>query len=166
MTEQTSRLALPLLQAGQAQKELFHNEALALLDLAVQATVIGINVQIPPTEPRVGQCWIVGNSPQGDWAGHANHIAGWTTGGWRFVPPIEGMYAWCTTDTLWVQHIGDTWVAGQLAAREVRIGGQKIIGPRQSGIDQPSGGATVDTEARTAISEVLTALRNHGLIAA
>ncbi|MGL4312420.1 MAG: DUF2793 domain-containing protein, partial [Sphingomonas sp.] len=35
MAETTSRLALPLLAAGQAQKEMFHNEALALIDLAL-----------------------------------------------------------------------------------------------------------------------------------
>lgn len=37
MNDQTTvRLSLPLLQVGQAQKELSHNEALTLLDFAVQ----------------------------------------------------------------------------------------------------------------------------------
>lgn len=35
--ETTARLGLPLLAPGQAQKELFHNEALALVDAATQA---------------------------------------------------------------------------------------------------------------------------------
>ena len=35
MSDTTARLRLPTLRAGQAQKELTHNEALTLLDLAV-----------------------------------------------------------------------------------------------------------------------------------
>ena len=37
--ETTARLTLPFLQSGQAQKELTHNEALTLLDIAVQPVV-------------------------------------------------------------------------------------------------------------------------------
>ena len=39
MSESTARLALPLIAPGQAQKEVSHNEALAALDLLVQAQV-------------------------------------------------------------------------------------------------------------------------------
>lgn len=34
MTDTSARFALPLILPGQAQKEIFHNEALALLDAA------------------------------------------------------------------------------------------------------------------------------------
>ena len=50
MTE-TSRWALPLLDAGQAQKEMTHNEALARLDLLAQAGVQAVGVDAPPPGP-------------------------------------------------------------------------------------------------------------------
>ena len=51
---QTDRFALPLLQPGQAQKEMFHNEALAALDLLIQPAVEAVGVNTPPTAPRIG----------------------------------------------------------------------------------------------------------------
>jgi hypothetical protein len=82
---------LPLLHAGQAQKEIDHNEALALLDLAVQPTVAAIGIDVPPADPAEGTCWIIGSSPVAAWSGKAHALAGWTTAGWRFVTPFDGM---------------------------------------------------------------------------
>jgi len=39
-----------------------------------------------------------------------------------------------------------------------------MIGERQDAITAPTGGATTDAEARTAINAVITALEAHGLI--
>lgn len=47
----------------------------------------------------------------------------------------------------------------------VKIDGQQILTVQQAAIADPTGGATVDTEARTAVVEILDALRTHGLIA-
>ncbi|MGJ3629200.1 DUF2793 domain-containing protein [Sphingomonas sp. MMS24-JH45] len=85
----SARLALPFIESGQAQKET-HNEALALLDIAVQPDVEGVDVDTPPASPVAGQCWIVGTTPVGPWVGQAGRIAGWTEGGWRFVSAREG----------------------------------------------------------------------------
>ena len=166
MTEMTSRLALPLLQSGQAQKEIFHNEALALLDLAVQATVRAVGIDAPPGDPVPGACWIVGTNPSGDWIGHAGEIAGWTGGGWRFIVPYEGMTAWCTTDAVWVQHIGDTWVSGRISGGSIWIGGEQVVGARKPAIALPTEGATVDGEGRAAIGAIIAVLQAHGLIGA
>ena len=81
MVETSARLALPLLVPGQAQKEMFHNEALATIDLALQASVAAVGTEAPPAAPSPGQCWIVGPRPTGDWAGQAGALAGWTAGG-------------------------------------------------------------------------------------
>ena len=90
----SDRLKLPMLAAAQAQKEVTHNEALALADIAVQAVVQSVGPVAVPASPVVGQCWIVGAEPTGAWTGRAGAIAAWTSGGWRFVLPFEGMQAW------------------------------------------------------------------------
>ncbi|MEG8028176.1 DUF2793 domain-containing protein [Sphingomonas aerolata] len=70
MTDETSaRTGLPLLQPGQAQKEMGHNEALALIDLLLQPTVVTVGLNVPPAAPAPGACWIVGAAPTGDWGG-------------------------------------------------------------------------------------------------
>jgi hypothetical protein len=47
----------------------------------------------------------------------------------------------------------------------LQINGTQVVGPRGSAIANPSGGATVDAEARIVLSNILSALRTHGLIA-
>lgn len=165
MTEASIRLALPLLQSGQAQKEVYHNEALARLDLIVAAAAQSIGDHDPPTAPDPGQCWIVGSSPTGAWAGQAGALAGWTAAGWRFVTAPEGALVWSIADGVWARRSAGGWSVGDLPASSLRIGGVQVVSSRQAAIANPSGGTTVDTEARTAITAVCTALRMHGLIA-
>ena len=164
--DQSARLALPLLAAGQAQKEMTVNEALARLDIAVQASVVAGGVDTPPVAPAVGQSWIVGEAPEGDWSGHDGAIAGWTPGGWRFLDPIDGMAAWAQDAGIVWRRVAGAWLAGELTGQRVSIGGVQVVGAQQAAIDAPAGGDTIDAEARAAIASILGALRSHGLIAA
>lgn len=161
--ETTARLALPLLHAGQAQKELDHNEALVLLDIAVQPVVEAIGLNAPPDDPADGSCWVVGSDPTGAWAGHADALAGWTAGGWRFVAPRDGMSAWRATDGLTARYEGG-WTIGESRVVRLVIGSDQVIGERQAAIANPIGGSSIDIEARDAITAVLAAMRTHGLI--
>lgn len=160
----TPRLALPLLSAGQAQKEMFHNEALLRLDLALHGIVAGVGIEIPPSAPVPGGCWILGAEPVGDWSGHAHEVAGWTGSGWRFLAPFEGM-RFQRSDG-----VGDTvftdgaWRQGA-AHGPLIINNVQIVGGQLAPITEPSGGSVVDVEARFTILAVLVALREHGLIA-
>lgn len=162
---QTDRFALPLLQPGQAQKEMFHNEAIAALDLLVQPAAEAIGLDTPPTAPESGQSWIVGSSPTGVWAGKAKHLAGSTGGGWRFVAPVEEMAVWVTADAVTARFTSGNWVSGEATCAHLVIGGNRVVGPRQAGIAAPTGGAVIDAESRAALSGILAALRTHGLIA-
>ena len=45
------------------------------------------------------------------------------------------------------------------------ISGLKILGARLPAIADAAGGATVDTQARLAVAQILAGLRTHGLIA-
>lgn len=160
----TPRLALPLLQPGQAQKETTHNEALALLDLAVQASVLAVGTDVPPANPVAGDAWIVGTAPTGGWVGQARSIAGWTSGGWRFVAARDGMAVWSVADGQVARFGGGAWTLGVLAGSRVSIGGVDVVGPRRTAILDPAGGTVVDAQARTAIFAILSCLRGHGLI--
>jgi len=163
--ERSPRLALPLLQPGQAQKEQDHNEALARLDLAVQPAVQAVGVDAPPAAPEEGQCWIVGAAPTGDWAGKSAMLAGWTAGGWRYVAPVEEMVAWSLADRRAVRFDAGRWRAGEVRATRLLVDGEQVVGARRGAIPDPAGGTTVDGEARGALLQVLAALRGHGLIA-
>ncbi len=166
MSDDTSvRLGLPLLQTGQAQKELSHNEALVLLDLAVQPAVEAVGTDTPPATPAEGQCWIVGPAPTGAWTGQAKALAGWTGGGWRYVAAREGMTAWSRADGAFARFEGSAWSVGSVRGTQLVLGGNVVVGARRPAIAAPGGGSVIDAEARSALGLVLAALRSHGLIA-
>jgi hypothetical protein len=162
----TERLALPLLAAGQAQKELTHNEALSLLDLVVAMTAESADVTTPPAVPDLGQCWIVADGGTGAWTDRDRWLAGWTANGWRFLAPFEGMRCWVKDRGNGLCHDGEDWIDDAVREDGYYVSGQRVVGARGEGITSPSGGATQDAEARAAINAVLAALREHGLIEA
>jgi hypothetical protein len=161
---QTDRLGLPLLATAQAQKEMTLNEALALLDSAVQAVVLAIAPSTVPASPSPGQSWIVGAGASGAWTGHDGALASWTSGGWRFVAPFEGMAVWSLADDVPARHAAGVWEIGTLKAARLFVNGDQVVGVRQPAIADPAGGSTVDVEARDAISQLIDALKTHGLI--
>lgn len=165
MTTNSDRFALPLLQAGQAQKELTHNEALALIDMLLHAQVESITAATPPGGAVVGQCWVVAPAAAGAWAGHDGQLACLTSGGWRFVAPRNGTHVLCAADGQSYTHNGTVWQADAMRPDGVYIGGSRVVTARQAAIADPTGGSTVDAQARTAIGEILLILRAHGLIA-
>ncbi|MCA1198734.1 DUF2793 domain-containing protein [Sphingomonas sp. R647] len=161
----TTRFALPLLHAGQAQKEMFHNEAVVGIDALLHPDVQGVGVNAPPASPEPGEAWIVGDAPSGDWAGHDDEIACWTDGGWRFSVPRAGMEVWAESLAQPVRYrAGEGWQIGVIAASRIDIGGVQVIGARGEAVATPAGGAIVDEQARDAIVAILDALRAHGLI--
>ena len=162
--DQTARFALPFLAPGQVQKEWFHNESLQRIDMLLCAAVEAPPQNDPPVSPVAGQCFLIGDSPTGNWIGQAGAIAGFADGGWRFVTPIEGaqLLVRATGETMLRRN--GTWEAGILRAREVQVGGQTVLRERQLPIAAPGGGSVIDTESRSAISAILSALQAHGLI--
>jgi Protein of unknown function (DUF2793) len=166
MSLTSDRFQLPLLAVGQAQKEVTHNEALALIDALITPVVQAVAPASVPTSPIAGQGWIVGASPTGAWEGQAGKLAFWTSGGWRFVSPQEGMTVWSIADSLSVRCTAAAWEIGAAMVSSVRIGGNQVIGARLAAIPSPVGGTTTDAEARAAIDAILARMRDHGLIAA
>jgi hypothetical protein len=112
----------------------------------------------------LGACYIIGSSPTGAWAGKAQFLAGYTSGGWRLVPPLEGMSTYVKGAGIWANYRNGAWELGTLRAATLVLGGVQVVGPRLPAIGAPVGGTNADPEARSAINQILAALRQHGLI--
>jgi hypothetical protein len=130
--------------SGQSQKELFVNEAHARIDTLLHAAVEGTG-NLPPVSPEDGECWLVGEAPADAWADHAGSIAAYQAGGWVFATPRDGLR-----------------VLDKTSGQDIRfVGGWQ----RPDKPVEPSGGTTVDAEARTAIAGLLEALIAAGILA-
>lgn len=141
----TPRFALPLLAVSQAQKEITHNEALTLLDALIHPAVEAGPLVEPPLVPAEGQCWIVGAAAAGAWAGQGQAIAIWTAGGWRFATPRSGTAVTRISDGARLLFDGENWLEPATVAA-------------------PSGGSTIDSEARTAITALILHFETQGLM--
>jgi len=135
-----------------------------VLDVLVVPTVEGPPLATPPSAPALGNCYIVGSSPSGAWAGHAQQLAAYTSGGWRFVAPRHGMSVYVVSSGSTAVYHGGSWEVGTLNGSQLVVDDQKVVGSREAAIVAPTGGTTIDAEARTAIGQILDALRQHGLI--
>ena len=138
------RFALPLLFAGQSQKEVTVNEALVAADVLLHLAVEAV-ATTPPESPANGQCWLVGPTATGLFAGLTDRIAAWTEGGWRFIAPQEGMRAYDIAASAQRLYAGGTWRLANAPAA-------------------PSGGSVVDSQARAAISAIISSLRSAGVL--
>lgn len=105
---QSPHLALPFLEAGQAQKHVTLNDALRILDAITQLAVVSI-ASVPPGSPENGVRHIVAGSPSGAFASHANEIAAYQDGAWIFFTPREGWRAWNADSEALLIWNGSAW---------------------------------------------------------
>ncbi len=139
----TPRQALPMLVAGQAQKEFFVNEAFARIDALLHPVVEGV-ASTPPASPAPGESWVIADPASDEWAGHAHALASWDGAQWTFCAPTEGMQVFDRT----------------LGARRAFLGSwQSPTRPAQ-----PTGGTVIDTEARAAVTAIIGMLAKLGVI--
>lgn len=108
MANTTNRVKLPYILQSQSQKEVTHNVSLDLIDALLQAAMVSVGVNTPPGSPAAGDCYIVGTSPTGAWAGQAKALAFYTTG-WNFVTPWEGLTVWASDVNLLYTYDGSAW---------------------------------------------------------
>jgi hypothetical protein len=107
-TETTDILSLPYIMPSQAQKHVTHNEAIAALDVLVQAAVAGEAAAAPDT-PAPGDRLIVARDATGAFAGKDDAIAVWRDGGWTFMAPRAGWTAYDRTRRRAVAFTGEGW---------------------------------------------------------
>lgn len=94
----TPNLGLPYIDGGQAQKHVTHNEALRILDAAIQISVQDTTRTVPPGSPAEGDRHLVATGASGAWAGRTHAIATWQDGAWMFMPPKDGWCVWSIAD--------------------------------------------------------------------
>ncbi len=151
----TLRHQLPLLIAGQAQKEVTHNEAVAAIDRLLHPAVKSRALNEPPAEPAVGESWIVGGQPVGPWAGMGDSIATFEGFGWAFVAPKQGLAAWVEDEqalAIWQGRWSNGWPAQRFEIASAPM------------VAVPVAGTTVDTELRQSFAALLSGLRQLGLL--
>jgi hypothetical protein len=118
------------------------NAAHVITDVLLHPAIEG-EASVPP-EPAVdGACWLVGPDAASASAGHAGELACFEAGAWIFTAPKDGMRVF---DRSTGQHV---LFAG---------GWRRIDAP-----SEPTGGATIDGEARAAIALMIAALRDAGI---
>ncbi len=161
MTDTSARFHLPHILPGQAQKELFHNEAISLIDALLHPAVETAAIAVP-TSPEPGQCWIIAPNAEGVWSGRSGELACWTAGGWRFAAPTIGLRVWNKAEARDVQWDGTSWQA-IVRTGAIAIGGAQVLGPRRPAIPSPSGGTVIDVQARAAVAAIIATFMSHGL---
>lgn len=108
----TPRLALPVIEAAQAQKHVTHNEALVLLDALTQLAVESRTLTAPPGSPADGACYIPAAGATGAWSGWDGQIALYSGGGWLKIVPVSGLKAWVKGERLTVTFEDGIWRDG------------------------------------------------------
>lgn len=117
---QTTHLALPFLDAAQAQKHVTHNEALALIDALTQLSISARNVTAPPATPAEGDRLLIGAGATGAFAGKSDQIATFLAGGWSFLAPQAGWRAYVEAEQLLLLHDGAAWIDCGLSLRQLQ----------------------------------------------
>jgi hypothetical protein len=141
------------------------NESLQTLDSLVAGAVEEPPRDDPPPSPVIGECYISGAAPTGAWAGSPLCLAAYTSVGWRLTAPQEGMTFYVRSDSTTAAYRAGAWEVGKVRGWGLVIGGQQVVGGQAAPIPSASGGTTVDSEARAVLDQILTAMRQHGLIA-
>jgi hypothetical protein len=119
------------------------NEALSLTDALLHCAIEG-EADDPPASPADGTAWLVGSAPTGAWVGQAGMLACRQLGNWLFVAPRDGFRA-----------------LNRATGQEIRFAGGWLA---PAAPPAPSGGTTVDAEARASLAYLIARLVEAGTL--
>ncbi|KQM20256.1 DUF2793 domain-containing protein [Novosphingobium sp. Leaf2] len=139
----TPRFGLPLLHAGQAQKEAFVNEVFLTTDALLHCAIRG-ETSAPPSDSQDGDAWLVAAAATGEWAAHSQRLAVRQNNAWRFFDPVEGMRVFDVSRGCEIR-FRQSWIKATLPV-------------------EPLGGSIVDGEARAAINDLVSVLQALGIV--
>src|SRR5262249_39927253 len=114
----TTRLQLPYLAAGQAQKHVTVNESLRRLDALVQLSAVSATTTAQPGSPSDGQIYLLPSGKTGaDWGAMADGaLAYFRDGVWEELTPKTGWRCYAEDADALYAHGASTWQ--RIAARE------------------------------------------------
>jgi hypothetical protein len=146
MSQQTTRLQMPFLQSGQAQKHVTVNESLLRLDALVQLAAKSATTTAQPASPSDGDIYILPSGKTGaDWGAMANGaLAYYRDGAWESLSPREGYVAHVADADQIVIYSGTAWQP-LLAA----LGGWRVLA--QSSVAVTLTGSTAETALATIV---------------
>lgn len=109
--ETTPRLGLPYLLAGQAQKHITLNEALARLDACLAASALSRTLAAQPEAPGEGDLYILPDGAEGPaWSGRPAGAAMVFDGGvWRPLPTPDGLIVRIVDEDRLIVRAGEAW---------------------------------------------------------
>ena len=102
----------------------------ALNNLQVQSGVSSFNLdpvlstQNTPQTPNVGDRYLIGTNPTGDWIGKENYLAEGNGTGWIFTTPINDMIIVDTSTDITFRYNGTSWV--QWGASSILQNGNRL----------------------------------------
>ena len=136
--------------AGLTQSDTLLNDLLEKLEVKLNLSVLSRTITAEPGSPSAGDAYILGATHTGtDWAGYAQHdVAIYDGTAWNNFVPIEGTQATVQDDDEIVVFNAAAWSPHTALVLEGKI-------------TDPSGGTTIDAEARTAINAIIDALEAH-----
>jgi hypothetical protein len=76
------------------------------------------------------------------------------------------MQVWSIADGVTVRREGTNWVVGVMTAGAIKVGNIQVVGAQRPRVVAPSGGSTIDTQARAAITALIAGIEAHGLFSA
>lgn len=122
-SNQSARLDLPYLAAGQLQKHVTVNEALTRLDALAQTAVVSRTLAAQPAEPGDGDLYILPADPTGAaWSGWAeSDLVRAELGGWTRVPAPIGMVAVVLDEGALIARGADGWSGLPTRLQDLRL---------------------------------------------
>lgn len=151
----TPNLDLPEV-ANSAGNYLRVNEALALLDATVQATVLSQTLTDAPASPADGDRYIMASAWAGVTGAVAGYIAVYRTGsGWIVIEPREGWKVEVLADEITYRYDGSAWAewsAGGAGGWDALLTPASASGVLTASLAEPAGLAVTLTEDITDFS--------------
>ena len=108
--------------------------------------MIEAELAVPPASPVDGLCWLIATGASGDWTGQAGKIAARQAGNWLFFAPRDGMR-----------------LLNRATGQEMRF---LTTWKHPARPAAPTGGSVIDSEARSVVSALITALVEAGVLPA
>ena len=148
--QQTPRLAIPLIAAGQSQKDVTHNDAVLALDRLVTLAVVSDAADEPPESPADGTVWIVPAAGAAGWGQMAGTLMYRQNEAWIAQQPQAGQIAYVTITGAVLIYTGSWQVMRRMDAPAV--------------VALPSGGSAPDPEARLTLATLVSIMEQHGFV--